>query len=351
MGVGDAGSRLGWPLGDILQRVAIRDVRIADGQPAGPATPGFAALRGNDVLTEIRIRRPGLAAGQGVAQRGGEQPRPTAATRQAVVATAFAPQLLAQGEAVGALGGVVDGVGNVDAAVDRDAVQALAAGREQGGNLRVGVGFIPQGARENGRAVLVAGEAEVAVGVEDLRLAAGPVVLDELELETAGRFVVADHFEDGRFFLVAEVEAVFQEEFRIRAIFRVDRNNHSRKGEIVRRCRRPLQRATEWNEDALGGRQGAARVCYQLSIEAGEQGSKGKGEFDCALAVARHGEKLVEQRAADGGQIFAGHGRVNDPGRRRAGRFSRSPHHRSRPAGQTDQAGQQGVAQVHGRLP
>ena len=41
VGVGYAGSRLGWPLGDILQRVAIRDVRIADGQPAGPATPGF----------------------------------------------------------------------------------------------------------------------------------------------------------------------------------------------------------------------------------------------------------------------------------------------------------------------
>ncbi len=334
---GDARRVVGRPGIHALQRVAVGQVGVADGQPAGPAPAGLG--------------HPGLAAGQRMAQGGGEQAGAAAAGGQVVGAAAFAPQALGECEAVGALAGVVDGVGDVDAAFGRDAVEIVATGGEQGGGLRVGVGFVPQGAREDRRAVLVAGEAQRAVGVDDLRPAAGAVVLDQLELEAAGRLVVADDLEHRRFFLVADVQAVLEVGRGIGARLGVDRDHHAREGEIVRGRGGALQRAPEWDQDALRRRQRTSVVACQLGVEAGEQGGEGEGQLDACPAVAVDGEQLVEQGTAGGREVVPGSGRVDDPGRRRAGAFSRCPHDCSRPAGEGQQPGQEGVAQVHGGFP
>ena len=151
-----------------------------------------------------------MAVGQGVTQGRRKQSGAAKSGGQFTITTAFPPQALREGEAVGAFGGIVDGVGNINPAFDRDAIEATTASSELSGNLRVGVGFVPQGAGENGRAVLVACEAQISVGVVDLRLTAGPVVFDQLEFETTGGFVVADHLQHSRFFLIAEVEAVLE---------------------------------------------------------------------------------------------------------------------------------------------
>jgi hypothetical protein len=101
----------------------------------------------------------------------------------------------------------------------------------------------------------MAGEAQQAVGVEDARLAAGAVVLDELELEAPLLLVVADHFEDCRALLVANVEPILEQERGSVGRLAVNGGDDTRKGEVVGSGRRTLQRATERNEDTLQRRQ------------------------------------------------------------------------------------------------
>ncbi len=196
----------------------------------------------------------------------------------------------------------------------------------------------------------MAGKTHHAGGIDHLRLATGPVVLDQLELEAAGGLVVADDLEHGGFLLVADVEPVLEEERGGRGWFAIDGNHDAGIGEVVRCSSGALQGAPERNQDPFGGRQGTGRVLGELGIEAGEERGEREGQFDGRLSVAVNGEKLVEKRATGGGQVGAGGGRVDNPGRQRGEGFSRCRHDRPR-AEQPKHAGQEEVAQAHEGMP
>jgi hypothetical protein len=240
-----------------------------------------------------------------VAQGGGEQTGAAAMAGDIVAAAAFLPEPLGQREAVCPLAGVVDGVRDVDPTLDRDAVEPAAAGEQQGSDLRIGVAFVPQRAREDRRAVLVAGEAQRAGGVNHLRLAARPVILDQLELEATGCLVVTDDFEHRRLFLIAEVEAILEQRRAGRRRC-VDGDDHPRVGKVVGRGSGPLQGATERDQHALRRWQRAGRLALQLCLEPGEQGLERERQFDFRLPAALHGKHLIEQRAPDAGQVLTG---------------------------------------------
>jgi len=202
--VGYPPSRFIGPAAYALQRIPVGDVSRSSGESTGPAQGDFGR--------QARRYRRFAAIGEDTAQRGGEQTGTAAACRQVGVAATLLPQALGQGESIGTLDGDVNGVGDVDAPFGQDSVEAFPTGSKQRGDLWVGVGFVPQGTREDRRAILVAGVAERAVGVDDPWFAAFSIVFDQLELETSDRFVVTDHFQYRRFFLIADVQAILQQQ-------------------------------------------------------------------------------------------------------------------------------------------
>ena len=82
---------------------------------------------------------------------------------------------------------------------------------EQGGNLRVRIGLVPQGPREMGLGFPTTGHAECPIGIQDLRPFAGTIVPHHLKFESTRRLVVTDHLEDLGLFLIAEKQPVFEE--------------------------------------------------------------------------------------------------------------------------------------------
>jgi hypothetical protein len=90
-----------------------------------------------------------------------------------------------------------------------------------------------------------------AVGIQHARLLTRAVVLDDLELEPAGRFVVADDFDEILFFLITEIHAVLEQLAGITLCgerFCGCSDHHTRKSEKLRRGRRTLQGAAERNQ-------------------------------------------------------------------------------------------------------
>lgn len=136
---------------------------------------------------------------------------------------------------------------------------------------------------------------DAAVGVNQARLAASSVVLEQLEFEAPGGLVVTDDLDDRRLLLVADVEAVLEQWHAGGERRAVDGHQDARIGKVVGRGGRPLQRATQRNQYALGRRQRTGRVTLQLGIDAGEQGRKRKRHFDFGGGTTAHGKQLLEQ--------------------------------------------------------
>ena len=89
------------------------------------------------------------------------------------VAAPLAPEELCDAVEIRAVGRIVDGVWDVDAAADGHPVDRRCAvsGADRRGDARVGVGLVPDLAREDRREVLVARGAHCAPRVHDLRSA------------------------------------------------------------------------------------------------------------------------------------------------------------------------------------
>src|SRR5206468_3487680 len=113
----------------------------------------------------------------------------SAAANRALVAAAatLVPETLIDSKPVCTQRGIVDRVGYVDAALDRDAVEVLVLCHEQCRDSRIGVGFVPDLAREYRRRILVAGRAQGAIGIGDTRRSARTIVGDDLKLEPSRR--------------------------------------------------------------------------------------------------------------------------------------------------------------------
>src|SRR5258708_36525178 len=99
----------------------------------------------------------------------------------------------------------------------------------------------------------MAGDTYSPVGVDDLRRRPDTVVFDQLELEAAGRLVVADHLDQVGLLLVAKIEAVLEQHAVVRCggcsrRFGIPSDNSTRGFEELRRCRAPLQRAAQWEK-------------------------------------------------------------------------------------------------------
>ena len=229
----------------------------------------------------------------------------------------FAPQFLIHRQQVGAVGGVVDGVRHVHATIQADTVEIPAFAAQPGGNAGVGIGFVPHLARKYGPAVLVAGHAHGAVGVEHAWTSPRPVVLHDLELEARRRFVIADDFDDIRFLLVAKIKTVPEHHAGITCAILIHRYHHPWIGEEIRRCGAALQGTAQWNEH------GRRFLVMVLFFHAAYQSRKGKGDCVAGFAYALVHHQKIEQRAPCGRQVVARHGGVHHPRGRSSARLHR----------------------------
>ena len=88
--------------------------------------------------------------------------------------------------------------------------KCFTRGFKAGGNDRIGAGFVPGLAREDGRGIVVAGEADCAVGIAGLGARAIAVVPNQLEFEACSVLVVADDLKRGGPFVVGKVESILE---------------------------------------------------------------------------------------------------------------------------------------------
>ena len=287
------------------ERIAIRQVGVGDGEAAGKTLFDDGCKGGQPGFVE--------AAAQAVLKGRREQGRPAAGRLLARGLAALAPEPLIEDEAVRAVRRGLHGVGRVGPEVDGEAVEIALLVAQQAGDLGVGVGLVPQLAGEDGRGVLVAGGAQGARGVEHARLAARPVVAHQLELEAPGRLVVADHFEDRRRLLIADVKPILeQRHVRPGRLAGIPHDCQDGAGSVeeTRGRRVALQRPAERDEHPLDGREvrdGADEV--------------GEGERDVVdpLAAALDGDQRIEERPPGRRQVLAWVFGVDRPGRGSSG--------------------------------
>src|SRR5690606_26425962 len=96
---------------------------------------------------------------------------------------------------------------------------------------------------------LMTRQTRAARRIAHVRLAVRTVVADDLKLEAAGRFVVADDLDDRAALLVADEEPVLERRARIaRRSVADDRGHCARRLEEVRIRGAALQRAAERNQ-------------------------------------------------------------------------------------------------------
>ena len=309
--------------------IPIRDVGVGDGEAARPPLPPPARQPGEEIVAKPRRARVDLPRpAQAVLERQREEARPALDRRHGdVLVAAVLPDPLVGREPVRAVGGVVDPVGDVDALVERHAVERPPLGAEQGRDAGVGAGLVPELAGEDRRVVLMADHADRAVRVEDPRRLAGMVVLHHLELEAPRRLVVADDLDDARLLLVAGEEPVPEQERsagRARRPLAVDGHHHARVEEEVRARGVPLERAVEREERELDGRAGLG--AGEASLEQAREFGEGEGH---RARAARPADHEVEERPAHRRETRPGVLGVHHPlrggGDRRGCRLGRRP--------------------------
>ena len=181
-----------------------------------------------------------------------------------------------------------------------------------------------------------------AARVHDLACAALAVVPHHLELEPAGRLVVADYLDEVALLLVADVDPVLEERRAGARRFDIDRGHDARELEERRRGGGPLERAAERDQHLL--RAGVLAAGARLEVFHQPLERKRHVVDGPALDLARHRE--VEERAADGRRVAPGARGINHPRRRQPGlrrgrgrrggrerardHDRRAPHHRLR---------------------
>ena len=100
--------------------------------------------------------------------------------------------------------GQVNFIRHIGALFNREPIKFPLLRGQQMRDAGVRIGFIPQRARKQRRLILVAHDANGSLGIFDARRGAGAIAANQLEFESSGGFVVAEHFDHLRFLLVAQ---------------------------------------------------------------------------------------------------------------------------------------------------
>ena len=163
----------------------------------------------------------------------------------------------------------------------------------------------------------MARRAHRAARVHDLPRAAGTIVAHDLELEAAGRLVVADHLDEVVLLLVAEIDAVLEQRRAGECGFDVDRRHHARKLEERGRGGGALEGAPERHQHLFRARLRAtgARLDALHERRERERNIVERMTFDLA------GDGEIEQRAPGRRQIGSRAGGINRPNRRSGPRY------------------------------
>jgi hypothetical protein len=261
----------------------------------------------------------GLASTQAILQRRDQGPGATADFRltRTERPTPVAPQPLIGGEPVGSADRRIDRGWNVDSALDLEPFEAVFHAPQRSRNARVRIGLAPSPAREYRTAVLVAGRTDGATCIADFRAAVRAIVRDDLELEAAHCLVVADHFDDTRARLIAEIETIAKLECGALCGFArlgIDCDNDARRFEISRCRRTALQRAAERDQDGAE-RRSSARVASARIGDLAQQRAERERNASGDVRSRASPEQRIEQRLSDGRNVGARKSGLDAPGR------------------------------------